>query len=609
MTQLASLAWKEWHEVRWFFIIAFGLFIGMPLLGGLEGKLLDRSTHFYFDAAPWVLTLGGVLALIVAVGIVCQDLGGRREDFLRSRPLHLVRWMSVKYVIGLAAVLATCMLALALDLKTNNVKWWTQTDVALLWYPFFWTALYSLAFLCASLVRRVAHAIMLGVAAMLLLYFLPVVLPFLQHFSIDWVMDRSLELGHQHMYGYTSADVVPLQRRVEARQFIFVAGMVVVSALALATSLLAIARDWRIESGTKMMYWSMGSTLVILFASASFRLATNLPILQQTDVDQKEYVLDIRVEGTSGIMLTRSHANRSAPSVRSLRVTDAGLQFGPPVLFSRVWHDYWKESVGWSSRNPDLLYLSETILWPDGSAEFELRTLSLTSGNDIAPPLWLWDKGYYDRDIGRPLLILLQDKIYAIGGSLLGVIDISKPAEPKLVSVEDFHRGHWPENHSRLEHFVGLPLLPGVPDRERLEAAYRFSYGGESLSGDVLCKEWNDSLDLYKLDRLTDQNAHFTEVGRYETSMLEKVFGETSGRQIKALGDLAYVTNDTRNGITTVSTPRITVFDIREPRHPHPVGHFSVPSRRFFVMCPLADGRAIIAGDKIYLVGKPPVRE
>jgi hypothetical protein len=606
MTQLASLAWKEWHEVRWFFIVAVALFVGMPLLGGIEGKLFGNATHFYFDAAPWVLGLGGVLALMVAVGIVCQDLGGRRQDFLRSRPLHLVRWVLVKYATGLAVVLVTCVPPLALDLVANNVKWWTQTDVAILWYPFFWVALYSLAFLCAALVRRVAHATMLGLAAMLLLYFLPVVFPFLQHFSIDWVMDRSQQLGQQHWYARD--DLVPLHLRIEMRQFMFVAGMLVISAAALIASVLAIARDWRIESGTKMMYWSIGSTLVILFASASFRLATNLPALQQIDVSEKEYVFDIRFEGTSGIMLTRGNFDRGAPSVRSLRLSDAGLQVGSPVLFSRASHDYWKETVGWSSRNPDLVYLSEAIPWPDGYTEFELRTLSLTSGKDVAKPVWLWDRGFYDRGIGRPSLHLCEDKIYAIGGNLLGILNISKPAEPKLMSVEDFHRGHWPENHSETERYMGLPLLPGLSARQRL-STIQFYYGGESVTDDILVQARDRSLNVFKLDRLTDENAHFSEVGRYEKTLLEEVFGETSGRQVKAAGGLAYVTDDVRNGITTVRAPRITVFDIRDPRRPRPVGHFSVPSRRFLVVCPLPDGRAIVAGDKIYLLGKPPLRE
>jgi hypothetical protein len=77
---------------------------------------------------------------------------------------------------------------------------------------------------------------------------------------------------------------------------------------------------------------------------------------------------------------------------------------------------------------------------------------------------------------------------------------------------------------------------------------------------------------------------------------------DTATGQCTAGGGFAYVS--TFNW--TTKTPRVTVFDIHDPQRPRPVGHFAVPGDAPLVVCALPDGRALIGGRKLYLVGPPP---
>ena len=188
MNQLKSLLWKEWLEIRTFFLIALFVFVGLPLLGGIEARF--QTGYFEILASVWTYFLGGVLAIFVGVGTVVRDLNGRLEDFWRSRPVSVSRWLIVKYFVGLFVVIFTLCVPLVLELLINhtNTNMYTAPQLILAWHPFLWALLYSIGFLMACLVRRGAHAAMLSLAVMLLLYFLPEIIPPLRHLGVSWAV-------------------------------------------------------------------------------------------------------------------------------------------------------------------------------------------------------------------------------------------------------------------------------------------------------------------------------------------------------------------------------------------------------------------------------------
>ena len=173
MTQTQSIAWKEWRETRIFLWIAFGVFVFLPMIGATEQYFVYGRKHFQYFSSDWVYYFGGVLAIFVAVGSACRDLNDRIEDFWRSRPVSEIRWMLVKYAMGLAIVLIACELPLLTELAVERDK---DALTMAVWFPFLLTGIFSVSFAAGALLRRTAHAAMVSLAALLLVYYLPTVL-------------------------------------------------------------------------------------------------------------------------------------------------------------------------------------------------------------------------------------------------------------------------------------------------------------------------------------------------------------------------------------------------------------------------------------------------
>jgi len=362
VTSLKPLLWKEWAEIRVFFAVALFVFLGLPLLGGLE----EQIQHGRFDmfASIWVFYLGGVLAVFVGVGTVVRDLNGRLEDFWRSRPVPIGQWLLVKYFVGLLAVLVTLTLPLVVEEAVNVTKtdMVIPTPVILAWHPFVWAALYSIAFLFACLLRRGAHAAMLALAAGLLLYFLPQIIPPLRHISLEWVTEetRLPRQAHGHLLPiYHQIPWVFGKAVFQYQQLQFAGVMLLFCAAAIVLSLLAVRRDWRVESGRKTLYWSVGGALLVLFASASFQVATNLTLLQTVDLPHPgEEVAEIFSAGDRGVVITRrwiplgGDRTQTFVTAYPMTITPAGVQLGAAVDLPDV---YWGRGF-WRPQTPHILY-------------------------------------------------------------------------------------------------------------------------------------------------------------------------------------------------------------------------------------------------------------
>ncbi len=127
-----------------------------------------------------VLAMGSLLAVLVGVGTACRDLRGGVETFWRSRPIDARRWLLVKYLIGLFVLQIIYLLALCahvgvvafLDRQFNDIF-----VIPLLFNRFSLVLIYSVAFVLGCLVRQAVPRAILSLAAVLLIYFLPVLIP------------------------------------------------------------------------------------------------------------------------------------------------------------------------------------------------------------------------------------------------------------------------------------------------------------------------------------------------------------------------------------------------------------------------------------------------
>lgn len=588
MKQLGAMIWKEWHDVRWFLAVALLLFIGMPCIGAIENRF-TYNTGYDFDASAWVIPLGGLLAILTAIGITCLDLGNRLEDFWRSRAINPMRWILIKYLVGLGVVLVYCIAPLLLEQRIGNLQSSTfgriDLGTIILFTPL-WMALYSIAFLCGCLLRRTAHATMLALAGMLLIYFLPMVLPFMNWLSIDAQPEWLGNSGRLHwLLG------VPIRTR-------YTGGMVAIAATALVLSLIAIKRNWRIISGTRMIYWSIGSTLVLLFSTAAFQLGTNLPVLQQFNLPAGQHVDLIQFNGAHGMIITSAEQLKTGHppqlSLRFIDLKDDRLALGPPIELP-------PQSLAFGGQpcalREHVLYSVLQKMLPDKSLIAELRL------TDLDGPLNAKSVASV-HSLGTFFGVFLHDqRLFLLMSDKLAIFDIHVPSEPRLISEAKVAWGQVSDQSSHSQKFqYRLPLIPGLSERERLEIAFREPYGF-TLAGNAAVIGSGGGLIAYRLDQIKDGSAYFSLAGSYQpSSLLERIFGNT---QTVLVGSQWAVYVSQKNNVPGKDMQGITVFGIDDPAHPRPIAHFAVPSTHPLVVEPLPDGRAIVGGDQLFLLGKP----
>ncbi len=598
MTRLTSLLWKEWRTAQAYLWIGLGLFLGLPAIGGLQAMF--QTTHrFALSTSPWVLSLGGVLAVLAAVGVTTPDLRPKVADFWRSRPIGVGPWLAAKYAVALAAVLVACTVPLAAEMAFDF-----RGDVAdpayLIFLPFFWTAAFSLAFAAACLIDRPAHAAVLGLAGLLLVYLVPVVVPPLHWMSVTNLGDGGSlfdSAGHGRWDLWTA-------------ELKFTGGMLALSAAAVAAAFVGVRRGWRVESGRRLLYGLVAAALLLLFASAAFQLGTNLPVLQRVELPANEHVRNVVVDGDHGYVLSQDW-DRSRPVhneagwlqfCRSADLTPSGLVLGPPEQVS----DDVAASLGpqgWSAPSRGgYAYRNSSVAVPgrDDVVDQQLRVVAVRPGYPVRTlPLW------------RPTaiasgaeLFVWGDRLYAFGNYRLVVFDITTPGEPRQVSDERFEGYGF-----RLRIGAGpatfrcrLIPLPGVPAAGRA-AATLAPWG---FDGHLLCvwsKEDPDTLVGYRLSGLDDDTATFERVGQYRPTLLQRLVNRTAGTTASPGNGLVYVMG--YSGSQTFSAG-VTVLDASGPRPMRPVGHFAAPAAWF--VDPLPDGRAVVGGEHtLWLVG-PPTR-
>jgi hypothetical protein len=488
------------------------------------------------------------------------------------------------------------------------------------WFPFYGAALYSIGFLAGCLVRRTSQAAMLALAAMLLVYFLPVVLPPLAWLSVPAVS------GYLSPYGPSDLGVM---------RWKFAAGMAGISIAMLALALWAVRRDRRIASGQKLMYGSVSLAILILVSSAAFQLGTNMPILQEVALPPGENVYVIRSAGNHGIIVTRQiyhlagqSFDESQDRYRTFDVTRTGVQLGDPRrLNERMW--WWGPGVS-PPANLGIRYFA----YEDRDSEFGNETCRLRvneHGGGFDMLLWEQPGAASPQERrGWNMTCVWENRLYVIGSRLV-TLDIGDPRKPRIISSAPFHFAF--EANDGLEAvastdsawtfaensnvpwkmFISLPPVPQVPPMQRLEAVLSVyvSLGASNFDGQILCKSVGNSLVAYRLTQLTGETATFEPIGRYTPTILESVFGNENLFGMQMENGLLYLGDANGGfgvspGVAGGLNPHISVFDLRGNPPLRLIGHFAAPGAG--VVCPLPDGRALVGGTQLWLIGPPPHR-
>jgi hypothetical protein len=607
MKQTLTLLWKEWREAQTYLWIGLGVFLGLPIIGALEYSM-QEGHRFDLQVVGWVGCFGGALAVFAAVGATCRDLSGRIEDFWQAVPVSMWRWMSAKYLVGLSVSLVACSVPLLVEsrlARQSDSDLWGFTVC----FDLFVTLIFSVSFAAGCLMRRTAHAAMVGLAGMLVIYCLPLIIPplgWMNLLDLDENFDGRIEGHHTILLGLA---------------------MLVLAAVGLVVAVTAVRRGWRIESGVKIIYGSIAAAFLILCASASFELGTDLPILQKIDLSPANHVVEYLGVKGSTVTLERfsmfDTRNKRELIAQKFHVDVSGMHLvsrlssavedGDSLPSDRdlslpdgSFINYWATVAGNHSNGPLLLTL----------AHFDQYGKKLSYES---LPIRLWDMDGDANDSAD--IYFWKNRLYVIGSSReldqqfltniatrLAVLDISDPLKPKLISntAVDFHY----KRISRLEPapeadeqklVMALPPLPGLPARQRLEFSLRST--SAALEDQTLCVEYNrGEIIAYHLVDLTDQTATFIKFAEYHPGLIERVFRDQPSGWLRLVNGLLYKGGQFRN--SNVIPPTISVFDTRGPHPMQMVGHFASPGASWFV--PLPDGRAIVAGESLWLVGPPP---
>jgi len=357
------------------------------------------------------------------------------------------------------------------------------------------------------------------------------------------------------------------------------------------------------------MYGSISAAILILFASAGFQLGTNLPILQQIDLPEGETAQAIGWNGTRGHVVTfkwlspltlKSGEAHLQTRLRSLELIDSQIKLGDPIDVSQLfaYREMYDRDAS-PEKFPEIRYYLDSTY-----SDKEERTTALTlhamrfdggSDQEIARlPDDLIDEKIW------PTLYSADDRLYVLGKRLV-LYDTVDPLKPRLISDEPFD-SPTPSTEPLSKSFtLNLPQVPGLSARQRLNVALRTRFWWHVLDGDLLIRFDGSALEAARLTKLSETAATFEHVDRAEPTMLETLFGASSFGAIKTSNGYLYASGGSSGRYFNA---HIKVFDTRGPKPLKLVAHFAAPG--VGPVCPLPDGRAVVGGSKIWLVGPPP---
>lgn len=643
MKTTLALLWKESRQVFWFWVGGLVLFTAMPMIPVIGSSLAAEGTY------EWAYSLGWLFAIFTATGLFGPELDGRLSEFWRSRPLSARQWLLVKYLAGLLCVLVVCVGPI-LVVGWLKTIWPSDYEFNRHWKVVFYlsytlTLVFSLSVLISCLVRKTTHAAILSVAAALLVYFLPLLVPALEPLSIISLMERGnppklellaienvipgpigIHLGEAPLgYNYGAWRWIDVRFGgscvVHFEYFpgywLFVGTMLSISAAAVALAMLALKRHWRIRMDQKLLFWMLGLVALLLFASGAFAVGSNLEPEQviESEVLSKA-VMKSTLVGNEGVVITggpfRKQVMLDFPIIR-FEYDDNEYKEGVFVWHKPELHFESRSIVEmvWSPEQPDTLWLLTLQAEQEEGTRHRVLRLETVYLNPETMTAETVDERvlaeHTSRDNSVPAgenLELYGEHLYAYVFGKLIVLDVHEGQVPTVVeTVEDWR---WTLGISAGERSVTLKTPP-VPT-EYLNPTEQTAFSAQvyhpmvvNESAQTAAEVSEESIRLYRF-RGTEAGGIFESFAQRPATPLERLIGAFP-HQSRYLGQRLYVLSD--NGNT--SSAALTIYQARNDGTIRRIGHF-VRFDRFNNVSVLEDGRVLVVGEhKIYIL-EPPRR-
>ncbi|UCG56432.1 MAG: hypothetical protein JSU70_16410 [Phycisphaerales bacterium] len=642
-----ALMWKEWRQRRWFLFAGLVIFLGWPLFDVVVNYQPGRDVSAS-DMVEGIVTLfGGLFAILVAVAATCADLKDELACFWQSRPIAIGRWLVAKYLMGLAVVLVVLCLPLivkicAIELSPSSSRSDLGTLHSLLGcHTFALILIYSIAFVTGCLIRKPVYAVILSIAGALLVYFLPLLVPPIERFSvINLMMERPLEivrLTEAEPRGMWFAHKLRVLKIPGAGDFAvryntdlvgYILGVLALSCAAVVVCWFAVGRHWRLKVGKKLMFWSLGAVVLLLLLTVVFQLGSNLRCISQIpvgtdDSERDRGVAALAFDGEQGILLTYDGPNGAfgrhmGYGLRRMQLSPTGLQLGRRIAMPHSgrpfvsWHAGGK--LAWSAQDPPRVYFlreqaDEGDSWPKETT-FYLDAVELGAEDGEVANTGSVKLGSYTVRPGpgnlppRGESIVLHGKtIYAYVLGRLLVVDVTNPENLEVTAVVDDYTPYVAGDDPGVRRDrLDLRLVPGdgLSAEEKLEITVGLDgYRSMAIEGEVVVSVGANAVSVYRLEGIEADIAQLGLLGRRNPLPLERLIGRWP-QQVLLRDGLAYV-------LDMVTFEGLTVYDVRQPGRIRRVGHYAAPTESFSAMAVLGDGNLLMGGTKLHVVAPPRV--
>jgi hypothetical protein len=402
----------------------------------------------------------------------------------------------------------------------------------------------------------------------------------------------------------------------------FAVGMLAIAVFMGAIGLIGVRYRLHVESEKPLIFGAASAAFLILLESASYQLGTNLPVLSSVDLPKNRTVVYFEARdglavnangGTATTLTPDGHWDEgrhfSQPFTISGNQLDLGAESPAHADFTQLFYES-RALAARNERNPNVIYQIGPVDGP-GDGNF-VETLTVLAGTNGTPttqgsPLELW-RGHWRRDWNNGYLRVWHDRLYVVGNRTI-VFDLSDPLRPKQLSNEPIKWTSDQNLRANEQLTIHLPPVPGMPATERLKFAVACdSYNIEGVfDGTIWCRVLMaekkpgvfvpDGLLEDRLKSLTDDSAQFELIGKYTPTLVQYVVG----------GELGFSSLKIKDGLLYALESRfVNVFDLNGPRPLRLIGHFVAPSPSYLGQLePLDDGRLIVGGDKLWLLGPP----
>ncbi|MDH4201929.1 MAG: hypothetical protein OEV87_03465 [Phycisphaerae bacterium] len=258
--KIGRIIHQQVMQLRWHFLSCLGLLMALPIE---EAFINLRDGHGFYVTGLSLgipIVVAPLLAGLIACGNVQADLDENRFIFWRSKPVGVKTFMTIKYLVGL--FMAFVVIASPVLFAIISCKFVQYERIELGIYQAMGNSLmisllaYSLCFFCNTLVRKTARAWLIGMAVTVFLLLVPFVLPL------------------------NFKDVVSSFRYFSV---IYLVITLTPSLVAFIISLVAVSRDWHLQTNLKGLLWT-GASLIFLLMLLFTRQVANIKVLDEEEI-------------------------------------------------------------------------------------------------------------------------------------------------------------------------------------------------------------------------------------------------------------------------------------------------------------------------------------